>query len=65
MENCKQFLVDMANKPKTIYMVDQFILVNEKEMGEHLGALLKLVFLRIFHRINGGGYIGLTYLRSQ
>lgn len=41
MENCKQPLFDMANKQKTIYLGDQFILVNEKEMGEHLGAFLK------------------------
>lgn len=40
MENSKKPLLDMANKQKTIYMVDEFILENEEEMGEHLGALL-------------------------
>lgn len=40
MENSKKPLLDMANKQMTIYMVDEFILENKKEMGEHLGALL-------------------------
>lgn len=36
MENFRQPLLDVANKYKMIYMIDQFILVNGKEMEKHL-----------------------------
>lgn len=45
VENCRQPLLDMANKYKVIYMVNQFILMNGKEMETHLEVSMSFTII--------------------